>query len=65
MLIHSIFTACWQSSNSVVAEDYFNVIEKLHVNLLANYNKQIRPVINNTQALDVDASMKLISFDYV
>ena len=65
MLNHSIFTACWQSSNLVVAEDYFNVIEKLHVNLLANYNKQIRPVINHTQALDVDASMKLISFDYV
>lgn len=45
--------------------EYFNVIEKLQVKLLKNYNKHIRPVINHTQTLNVDASLQLTSFDFV
>lgn len=44
---------------------YFNIIEKLHVDLLTSYNKQIRPVLKHTETLSVDVSPKPINIDYV
>ncbi|EFX69375.1 hypothetical protein DAPPUDRAFT_231697 [Daphnia pulex] len=63
---HCLFLAVvltWQPSAAAEA-DYFNVIEKLHVNLLRSYNNQIRPVINHTDALNVELSMRLTSFNF-
>ncbi|XP_046651183.1 acetylcholine receptor subunit alpha-type acr-16-like [Daphnia pulicaria] len=63
---HCLFLAVvltWQPSVAAEA-DYFNVIEKLHVNLLRSYNNQIRPVINHTDALNVELSMRLTSFNF-
>lgn len=45
--------------------EYFNVIEKLHTTLLQRYNKQIRPVLNHTQTLDIKTSFDMTSFDFV
>lgn len=58
------FYSAWQPFAAAEA-DYFNVIEKLHVNLLKSYNNQIRPVINHTDALNVELSMRLTSFNFV
>lgn len=46
-------------------DKYFNIIEKLHVDLLTSYNKQIRPVLKHTETLSVDVSPKPINIDYV
>jgi nucleoside-specific outer membrane channel protein Tsx len=59
-----VFCLAWQPSAAAEA-DYFNVIEKLHVNLLRSYNNQIRPVINHTDTLNVELSMRLTSFNFV
>ncbi|XP_057367385.1 neuronal acetylcholine receptor subunit alpha-2-like [Daphnia carinata] len=47
-----------------VEADSFNVIEKLHENLLESYNKQIRPVMNHTQAVNLQAGLTLTNFDF-
>ena len=47
------------------AKDYFNIIDKLHNDLLTNYNKQIRPVKNHTDAINVNAGLRLTNLHFV
>ena len=54
--------SCWQL---IEAKEYFNVIEKLHTDLLKNYNKQIRPVINHTQAVNIEVGLQLTNIHFV
>jgi hypothetical protein len=68
LLLLSILNGFHLCSSSAVAQadtpvKYFNVIEKLHADLMENYNPQIRPVLNHTQAVDLEISFKLVNYD--
>lgn len=62
MLISFKVLSSWQL---IEAKDYFNVIEKLHADLLKNYNKQIRPVVNHNHTVNIEAGLSLTNIHFV